>query len=158
MMTSILKMLDGLLDLDNLKGLVKEETCFKSLNNPTCTDLFLTNNSKSYHHTSVISSSLSDRHKLIVTVLNTTFKKCKPNVINYRSYKQSDNSNFRMDLRDKLRNFSEHDTQYDSFHEIFLKILNDHAPLTKKIVRANEVPYMIKALRKAIVTKMTFKK
>ena len=32
-------------------------------------------------------------------------------------------------------------------------MLNAHAPLKKKVVRANEVPYMTKALRKAIATR-----
>ena len=32
-----------------------------------------------------------------------------------------------------------------------LSILNKHAPLKKKVVRANHVPYMTKALRKAIL-------
>ena len=32
-----------------------------------------------------------------------------------------------------------------------LSILNKHAPLKKKVVRANHVPYMTKALRKAIM-------
>ena len=33
---------------------------------------------------------------------------------------------------------------------MFLKILNKHAPMKKKTVRANDKPYMTKALRKAI--------
>ena len=37
------------------------------------------------------------------------------------------------------------------FDEIFLKILNRHAPLKKKMLRANHAPYASKALRKAIM-------
>ena len=36
---------------------------------------------------------------------------------------------------------------------MFLDCLNHHAPLKKRVVRANEVPYMTKALRKAIATR-----
>ena len=32
-------------------------------------------------------------------------------------------------------------------------MLNTHAPLKKKVVRANEFPYMTKALRKTIATR-----
>ena len=35
--------------------------------------------------------------------------------------------------------------------EIFLKVLNRHAPLKKKMLRANHGPYVSKALRKAIM-------
>ena len=37
------------------------------------------------------------------------------------------------------------------FDEIFLKVLNRHAPLKKKMLRANHAPYVSKALRKAIL-------
>ena len=36
---------------------------------------------------------------------------------------------------------------------MFLEVLNEHAPLKKKIVRAIVVPYMTKALRKAIANR-----
>ena len=40
---------------------------------------------------------------------------------------------------------------YDGFEKEFLKVLNNHAPLKKKFIRANHVPYMTKALHKAIM-------
>ena len=40
-----------------------------------------------------------------------------------------------------------------SFVAKFLEVLNAYAPVKKKVVRANEVPYMTKALRKAIATR-----
>ena len=43
------------------------------------------------------------------------------------------------------------DISYKNFENIFLKILEHHAPLKKKIARANNVPYMTKTLRKAIM-------
>ena len=56
-------------------------------------------------------------------------------------------------LGDNLKNkFSENDTiDYEVFENIFLRVLNTHAPLKKKIVRANHMPYMTKTLRKAIM-------
>ena len=44
-------------------------------------------------------------------------------------------------------------TNFSLFQNIFLQVLNRHAPQKKKLIRANEVPYMIKALRKAIMTR-----
>ena len=37
------------------------------------------------------------------------------------------------------------------FDEMFLKVLNRHVPLKKKMVWANHVPYVSKTLRKAIM-------
>ena len=41
--------------------------------------------------------------------------------------------------------------KYETFEEKFLKVLNDHAPLKKKFIRANHAPYITKNLRKAIM-------
>ena len=40
------------LELFNLTNLVNENTCFKSIDNPFCIDLFITNSTKSFLHTS----------------------------------------------------------------------------------------------------------
>ena len=41
--------------------------------------------------------------------------------------------------------------KYETFEEEFLQVLNNHAPLKKKFIRANHAPYMTKNLRKAIM-------
>ena len=86
------------LDLYHLKNLVKDKTCFKSLNRPTCFDLILTNCHRSFKHTVATSAGMSDHHKMIVTVLKTSFKKSKPRIITYRRYKTFDRNDFRDDL------------------------------------------------------------
>ena len=40
---------------------------------------------------------------------------------------------------------------YTSFEENFLGVLNKHTPLKKKVLRLVNVPYVTKALRKAIM-------
>ena len=37
------------------------------------------------------------------------------------------------------------------FETEFLNVLNNHAPQKKKVIRANQVPYMTKPLRNAII-------
>ena len=49
------------------------------------------------------------------------------------------------------------------FDEQFLKLLNSHVPLKRKLLRANHAPYISKTIRKAImkrsyVEKIYFKK
>ena len=36
--------------------------------------------------------------------------------------------------------------KYETFEEEFLKVLNNHAPLKKKFIRANHAPYITKTL------------
>ena len=40
---------------------------------------------------------------------------------------------------------------YQDFDKTFVEVLNKDAPMKKKLVRANQAPYMTKALRKAIM-------
>ena len=68
-------------------------------------------------------------------------------MIYYRKYKHFDDSQFKSDL---LR-FSHLCTTYEKFENIFLNILEIHAPLKQKTLRANEVPYMSRKLRKAMM-------
>ena len=55
-----------------LKSLVKKKTYFKSISNPSCVYLFLTSNALSFQSTKVVSTGLSDFHKLVLTVLKTS--------------------------------------------------------------------------------------
>ena len=42
----------------NFKNLVKENTCFKSIDNPSCIDLFLTNSALSFQDTTTVTTGL----------------------------------------------------------------------------------------------------
>ena len=79
----------------NAKNLVKENTCFKSINNPSCIDLFLTNSYNSFQKTTTVSTGLPDFHKMI-TVLKSTFPKAKPKIIQYRDYSYFVQENFKL--------------------------------------------------------------
>ena len=86
---------------------------------------------------------------MAVTVMKTTFPKAKPKIIQYRCYKKFNLEEFRAELRTKLSN--EVVINYSRFEEVFLDVLNKHAPPKKKVFRANHKPYMTKHLRKAIM-------
>ena len=133
----------------NAKNLVKEKTCFKSLDNPSCIDLFLTNCHQSFQNTTTVSTGLSDFHKMAVTVMKTTFPKAEPKIIHYRDYKKFVEEDFCTELRKRLESVTI--TTYAQFDEIFLEVFNKHAPPKKKTVRANHKPYMTKNVRKAIM-------
>ena len=125
------------------KTIMKNKTCFRIPNKLTCIDLFLTNSTNSFQNTMTISTGLSDFHKMIITVLKSSFIKLKVREMYYRDYK-----NFTTNSLGE---------EFHSFEDTFIKNPNRHAPIKKKLVRANEVSYMTKALRKAIMKRSELK-
>ena len=77
---------------------------YKSPNKPTCIDLILTNVLRMFQSTCVLETGLSDFHLMTVTVMRKTFKKMRPRVINYRSYRDFSNETFRVSLINNLSN------------------------------------------------------
>ena len=85
---------------------------------------------------------------MVISVLKHTFHRSAPKELVYRDYKNFDRVIFKRELEDKL---NQQINEYKHFEQIFLETLNVHAPIKKKLLRANHVPYMTKALRKAIM-------
>ena len=54
----------------NLKSIIKQPTCFKNSEKPSCIDLILTNRPKSFQSTCVIETELSDFHRMTVCTKN----------------------------------------------------------------------------------------
>ena len=67
----------------DLNCLIKEPTCYKNPENPSCIDLILTNNLKYFRSSCVVETGLSDFHRMTVAVMKTIFE---PRIINYRDY------------------------------------------------------------------------
>ena len=59
----------------NLVNLIKDPTCFKSVQNPTSIVVILTNKSNSFYNSCSIETGLSDHHKMTITVLKRYYKK-----------------------------------------------------------------------------------
>ena len=64
----------------------------------------------------------------------------------YRDYKYFDRTKFKNNLNEKLCK-----GVYESFETTFIEVLNKHAPLRKKLLRANHAPYITKTLRETIL-------
>ena len=75
---------------NNLKHLVKKPRCFKNVNNPSIIDFILTNKNNIFYHTDVLETGLSDFHKLVFTILKSSYIKLKWKVITYRCFKSFD--------------------------------------------------------------------
>ena len=145
------------LDSFGMKNLVKETTCYKNLQNPTCIDLIITNSQCMFQNTKTVETGLSDFHKMTVTVLKTDFKKSLPKIITYRDYKKFCAADFGNELYGVLYSLDIFKISNDTFSSVFMQILNDHCPLKQKYVRANESPFMTTELRKAIMVRSRLK-
>ena len=82
----------------NASNIVKEKTCLKGLDNPSCIDLIITNKPGCFQNTVVTTTGLSDCHKFVTTVLKASFKKALPKEIFYRDYKSFDKQVFQNEL------------------------------------------------------------
>ena len=124
-----------------------EKTCSKNQKNPRYIDLFLTNSAQSFQNTSVFATGISDFHTMILTILKKSFPKSAPKKVLYRNHKNFNSNCFKSDLKKQLK----YTEPYESFENVFLNVLQRHAPLKTKVVRANHAPYMNRTLRKAIM-------
>ena len=132
---------------NDLKSLIKDYTCYKNPNNPRCIDHILTNQKLKFKNSCTFDCGLSDFHRLIVTSFRFTFSPGAPKQVFYRSYKKFDDKKFKSELKLVIKD----DTDFDTFNKHFIQVLDKYAPIKQKTVRANNQPYMTKALRKAMM-------
>ena len=64
----------GFCDTYDLRSLITEPTCYKNPENPTCTDLILTNHPLSFQNSCLLETGLSDFHKMTMTVMKASFR------------------------------------------------------------------------------------
>ena len=140
--------MDDFCSLYHLKSLIKVPTCFKSSERPSCIDLILTNRPQNFQNSTVIETGLSDFHLLTITVLKTTFRKRPPKVVKYRDYKHYSYWRFQQDLNIAFAGIDLSEISNDEYFSFLMEILNKHAPLKTKYVRANDQPFVTKELRK----------
>ena len=77
-----------------------------------------------------------------------SFAKNKPIERTYREMKHFDREEFRSELASELSKIGSY---YNSFDDTFNTVLDKHAPIKTKLLRANHKPYVTKAMRKAIM-------
>ena len=86
-------------NLNGLKSLINEPTCFKNAGKPTCTDLILTNRPTYFQLSTAPEAGLSDFNLLTIIKFKMGFKKSKTRVITYRDYKKFNKNAFRSQNR-----------------------------------------------------------
>ena len=135
--------------------MVNKPTCYKNPDRLSCIDLVLTNCLRSFQNSCVIETGLSHFHKMVVTVMKTTYRKLEPRIVYYRDFKYFCNNSFKEYLQKTIsQNLGVGcDEIYESFAASCNKILDNHAPLKKKYVRDNYSPFMNKSLSKTIMVR-----
>ena len=100
---------------------------------PFCIDLILTNCPRSFQNSCVIETGLSDFHKMVVTVMETTYRKRDSRIVYYRDFKYFCNNSFKESLQKAIsQNLGVGcDEIYESFASSCNKILDNHTPLKK---------------------------
>ena len=139
-----------------LKNLIKKPTCFKSPENPKTIDLILTNRPRSFCNSITLETSLSDFHKLTVTVLKMFFKKQSPKVISCQNDKNFSNDSFRTDLTNEISSNGILEGDLNGFLDACKKLLYYQAPRKKKYIRANQAPFLTKEINKEIMATNNF--
>ena len=136
----------------NLFNLIKTDTYFKGKG--SYIDLILTNRKYCFKHSSTSETGLSDHHHLVYSMLKTCFKREESKNFIYRDYKNFNDTDFRMDLENKLEECPKH---YENFERTFVNVLDAHAPRRTKVLRGNLKPHVDTNLRKAIVERSKVK-
>ena len=120
-------------------SLIKKPTYYQSYT-LNCIDLILTNKKSLFKLSNTFETGLPDHHKLVCTIVKSGGFKGAPIEKIYQSYKTFDVSNFKNTLKFELEKVKSE--RYGEFEAVFLKELNKHAPLKKKLLRHNNNPFM----------------
>ena len=96
-------------------------------------------------------TGLSGFHKCTTTVLKRYFPKPKQKILNYRDYRNFQNDEFRAELNNEILKHDINNIECQHFLNISVEILNKHASMKIKYLRANQGKFMTKDLNKAIM-------
>ena len=105
-----------------LSSLINETICCKGPLNPSCIDLFLTNNVNSFQKVFVLETGLYDFYKLIGTMMKSHIPKQKPNINYsiYRNYKHLNKKNLKKEILNRLFKCNKEEFQIDEVKELFI--------------------------------------
>ena len=123
----------------------------KKSENPFCIDLLLTNSPNSFQNYSVVEAGPSDFHRMLVTVMKTSFQRLPPKVRHYGDYINYDNNIFRSSLFNELSKLNTEAMGLNKFITVCIDTLNNHVPSNQKYITGNYLLFMNKELSKEIM-------
>ena len=100
-----------------------------------------------------LETGLSYFHKMTLTVMKVFYKKQKPTIITYRSYKNFSNEVFMADFQNRISQVTSenNDLEFDIFKAVLNQAIQKHAPIKQRYVRANQAPFINKTINKEIM-------
>ena len=127
----------------------------KNPDRPSCIDLILTNYTRSFQNLCAVETWSPDFHKVVVTVMKTTYSKLEPRIVHYRDFKYLCNCSFKESLQKTIsQNWGVGcDEIYECFAASSSKTLDNNVHLKKEYVRGNHSSFINKSLSKAIMVK-----
>ena len=99
--------MDSFCAIYHLKSLIKEPTCYKNPEKPTCIDLILTNFPRQFQATLTLQTGLSDFHKMTVAAFKSEFPHQKLKMSSYGNYKHFDRNIEMLKRKLKYASFTE---------------------------------------------------
>ena len=77
-----------------------------------------------------LETGLSDFHKMTLTVMKVFYKKQKPTIITYRSYKNFSNEVFMADVENRISQVTSEnkDLEFDVFKAVLNEAIQKHVP------------------------------
>ena len=146
--------LEEFCDTYGFVNLVKEPTCFKSINNPSLIDVVLVMQPRRFYNCITFDTGLSDCHKMICVSTKAHAPLRKPRKIKYRSFKNFNDQSYQKDVGQYPFHvfdcFDDPDDTVWAQNYALENIINRHAPLKHKTLKKDTVPYMNSELRKLI--------
>ena len=85
---------------------------------------------------------------MVVTVLKGELVNRGPKIVTYRDYSKFSTVDFKDNLVHMVLSELSEIEDFGAFETGIMRVLNEHAPVKKKSIRANDGPFMIKALPK----------
>ena len=97
---------------------------------------------------------------MTLTVLKSSFAKQKPRILNYHDYRFFNNTLFRDQVVNKLRdsNLQISDKGLKHFKETCLSVLNTIAPLKSRFIRANQALFINKEIQRGVMVRSKLRK
>ena len=94
---------------------------------------------------------------MLITVLKIFYKKQKPKIIHRRNYKNFNTNLIQEELNNELLNIDTNNAVLAEFTNTVSSIIDKHASIKRKYIRANNSAFMTKDLRTAIMQRSKLK-
>ncbi len=143
-------LMSDLCNVYDLTNLIESPTCFKS-ENGTLIDPIIVRNRYRFQSPINVTCGYSDWHNMVGCITKLQVPPQKPKTIIYRSYKNFKEDKFRKDVAllpfHVGEIFDDISDRYWFISSLYKDVVDEHAPLKKRVIQTQQIPYMTSQLR-----------